>query len=50
MGTAYQINDQEATYFMTFQVVGWVERPEHYLYSSARNYSDMDCLIEIVMI
>lgn len=25
MGEAYQINDQEATYFMTFQVVGWAD-------------------------
>ncbi len=29
---------------------GWVEVPEHYLYSSARNYSDMDSLIEIDLI
>jgi len=25
MGTAYQISDQEATYFMTFQIVGWAD-------------------------
>ena len=25
----------------------WVEKPEDYLYSSARNYADMDALIEI---
>ncbi len=25
MGTAYQIHDQDATYFMTFQVVGWAD-------------------------
>lgn len=29
---------------------GWVERPEYYLYSSARNYLEMECLIEIDMI
>jgi REP element-mobilizing transposase RayT len=26
---------------------GWVKNPEDYLYSSARNYADMECLIEI---
>ncbi len=26
---------------------GWVEQPEDYLYSSARNYADMESLIEI---
>jgi len=26
---------------------GWVDAPEHYLYSSARNYADEDALIEI---
>lgn len=26
---------------------GWVDTPEHYLYSSARNYADEDPLIEI---
>ncbi len=31
-------------------VAGWDYKPEHYLYSSARNYSDMECLIEIDMI
>ncbi len=25
MGDAYQIKDQEATYFLTFQVVGWAD-------------------------
>jgi len=25
MGTAYQIHDQEATYFLTFQIVGWAD-------------------------
>ena len=25
MGEAYQISDQEATYYMTFQVVGWAD-------------------------
>ncbi len=25
MGTAYQIRDQEQSYFLTFQVVGWVD-------------------------
>jgi len=29
---------------------GWVENPEHYLYSSSRNYSDVDYLIKINMI
>ncbi len=29
---------------------GWVEKPEHYLYSSARNYIDMDSMIEVEMI
>jgi hypothetical protein len=26
---------------------GWVKNPEDYLYSSARNYADMECLIGI---
>ena len=26
---------------------GWVRNPEDYLYSSARNYADMESLIEI---
>ncbi len=30
-------------------VAGWVEQPEHYLYSSARNYYDMDSLVEVDM-
>lgn len=25
MGAAYQINDQRAVYFLTFQIVGWVD-------------------------
>jgi len=29
---------------------GWVERPEHYLYSSASNYNDLESLIEIDVI
>ena len=29
---------------------GWVEVPEHYLYSSTRNYSDMDFLMEVDLI
>ncbi len=49
-----QINNQKATYFKTLQIVGclggWVDKPEHYPYSSARNNSDMECLIEIDMI
>jgi putative transposase len=27
---------------------GIVEKPEDYLYSSARNYADMDSLIEVI--
>jgi len=26
---------------------GWVEEPEHYLYSSARNYAGLNALLEI---
>jgi len=26
---------------------GWVEKPEDYLYSSARNYADMEALIKL---
>ena len=29
---------------------GWVELPEHYLYCSARNYADMDYLMEVDLI
>jgi putative transposase len=25
MGAAYQVNDQKAVYFLTFQVVGWID-------------------------
>ena len=32
MGGAYQIRDQEASYFLTFQVVGWVDVFSRQLY------------------
>ncbi len=31
----------------TLKRAGWVANPEDYLYSSARNYADMESLIEI---
>jgi hypothetical protein len=40
MGEAFQIHENPVR-------AGWVESPEEYLYSSARNYSGLPGLIEI---
>ena len=100
MSTGYQIKDQEGLYYLTFQVINWidiftrklyrdiiienlkycqenhaielrtpdfirekveyihnnpvragiVEKPEDYLYSSARNYADMENVFEVIKI
>ena len=42
MREAYQIRDQEISYFLTFQVVGWAG-----VFSTTRNYAELKGLIEV---
>ncbi len=42
MREAYQIRDQEISYFLTFQVVGWAGE-----FSTTRNYAELKGLIEV---
>ena len=59
MSTGYKIAEKEGLYYLTFQIVGWVdlftpvragivEKPEEYIYSSARNYAELESKIEII--
>ncbi len=47
MSTGYQIYDKSGSYFLTFQVVDWVNNAEDWMYSSQRNYSGLENLLEI---
>ena len=57
MSDKYKIRNKDKPYFITMKTVGWVdvftrviqkklivEKPEDYLYSSARNYAGLDSL------
>jgi hypothetical protein len=90
LSTGYKISDGQALYFLTFQIVGWVDtftrriyrdividsfrycqnnkglnffayvihnnpvkagiatRPEDYLYSSARNWAELDNVLDVI--
>jgi FMN phosphatase YigB (HAD superfamily) len=66
MSTGYQIKDQEGLYYLTFQVVDWIDKleylhqnpirsgivsnPEDYMYSIARNYADLENLLEVELL
>ena len=47
MSTGYQIYDKSGSYLLTFQVVEMSEKPENWMYSSQRNYSGLENLLEI---
>ncbi len=46
-----ELMDQKLQYLHRNPVeVGWVEEPEHYLYSSARDYAGLKGLVEVKLI
>ena len=60
VSTGYKIQEPEGIYFLTLQIVGWVnflhkipvrsgivQYPEYYLYSSAGNYADEENIFDL---
>ena len=63
MSTGYKMKEPEGVFFLTLQIVGWVDflrkipvssgivqYPEDYLYSSARNYADEENTLSVSVI
>jgi hypothetical protein len=48
MSNKYKFGDQDKLYFVSF--AGFVEQPEDYLYSSARDYYGIKGLIDILLV
>jgi hypothetical protein len=53
MSTKYKYHDPDGIYFISTAVVypvesGWVNEPQEYYYSSARNYAGMESPIKII--
>ena len=63
MQDKYKIRDKDKSYFITMTTVGWVdvftrviqkklivEKPEDYLYSSARDYAGLDSFLDVFLL
>ncbi len=47
MSAIFQIFNKSGSYFFTFQVVEMSEKLEDWMYSSQRNYSGLESLLDI---